>query len=157
MEIKDIEKVKSRIYKVLKNNEEYKGYNIDFLLIDRDDTKNAVAVAIEDGELILVDMPTREINEIDDRYYNYDDYLFNYLEDGKEIGFMTMYVHYCVWKEIRDVEPERIKNKTGLQNYFKYCKENKITKEKLNKELGRTDTPDMMKYYKENKNKSRER
>lgn len=154
---KETLEIRQKIEDILKKDMEYKDYTIDFLLVDENDKENAVAVAINDGELISIIMPSKEINKIDDRYYNYDDYLFSYLEEGKRIEFMTMYVHYCVWKEIRDEEPERIKAKLGLENYFKYCKENKITKEKIDKELNEKDTPNIMQYYKENKIKSRER
>lgn len=154
---KETPEIRQKIEDILKKDMEYKDYTIDFLLVDENDKENAVAVAINNGELISIIMPSKEINKIDDRYYNYDDYLFSYLEEGKRIEFMTMYVHYCVWKEIRDEEPERIKAKLGLENYFKYCKENKITKEKIDKELNEKDTPNIMQYYKENKIKSRER
>lgn len=157
MRKKHIKDAKSKILKILKNDEKYKDYDIDFILINKKEAEKVIALAIKDGEMISIDLPLGNIRKIDDVYYNYDDYLFYELEAGKEIGLMNMYVHYCIWKEVRDVEPQKIKNKLGFQNYLKYCKENKITKEKLDKEMKEKDTPDIMKYYKQDKNKIRER
>ena len=39
------------------------------------------------------------------------------------------------------------KTKKGTQLYLKYCKQNNITKEKIDKENGFNDTPNVMKYY----------
>ena len=44
--------------------------------------------------------------------------------------------------------PEEIENKKGMQNYLKYCKENGITKTKIENEV-KCDVPDVMKLYKD--------
>ena len=71
---------------------------------------------------------------------------------------MSMEAHYGLWQEIDRYYPEDIKNKKGVQMYLKYCKENNITKELIDKAINNDKTPDIMKFYDQKiKNKNKER
>ena len=68
---------------------------------------------------------------------------------------MSLDCHYGVWSAIEEYYPEDIEYKKGMQEYLKYCKDNGITKEKLEKEVN-YEGEDAMQHYKE-KNKAKER
>lgn len=78
--------------------------------------------------------------------YNFDYYIYNYLEEGKKIIYMTDNVHYSIWNSIHELYPEDIDYKDGVQKYLQYCADNGITKEYLDNKTG-FDTPDGMKYF----------
>ena len=81
--------------------------------------------------------------------FNYEEHLFEYLEnDYQMFNSNDFVVHYNVWNYIEEMYPEEIENKKGMQNYLKYCKENGITKTKIENEV-KCDVPDVMKLYKD--------
>ena len=79
--------------------------------------------------------------------YNFDYYIYNYLEEVLKIGYMTDDVHYSIWNSINELYPNDIEYKNGVQEYLQYCKGKNITKEYLDKKTG-LNTPNIMKYYK---------
>lgn len=85
--------------------------------------------------------------------YNYDQYIYELLEYGWKIGYMTPEIHYSIWNSINELYPESIDYKNGVQNYLQYCIENGITKEFLDKTTN-LDTPDIMKYFNYQNNKT---
>lgn len=64
-----------------------------------------------------------------------------------EIIYARLDFNYSVWNYINEYYPDDINNKYGMNKYLKYCKENNITKELIEKEV-KTEVPDVMKYYK---------
>ena len=59
---------------------------------------------------------------------------------------MSFYMHYELWKEIDD-KFLNIEKWRGMNKYLKYCMDNYIDKERIDKELGQEITPDVIKYY----------
>ena len=51
----------------------------------------------------------------------FDYYIYNLLEEGWQIGYMTPEVHYSIWNSIHELYPEDIDYKDGVQNYLQYC------------------------------------
>lgn len=95
---------------------------------------------------------------IDYYNFNFDDHFFNYVQNGYEISKVSMQAHYAIWSQIEEWYPYDIENKKGMQKYLKYCKDNNITKEKIDKACGTSMTIDIMKYYQlERKNKKKNR
>ena len=154
-EIKRIEEMKERAKELLKNDEEYENYELSYILIDKDDREEAKAIAFNADEIAEIDLKTNEISPVADWAYNVDEDVFGELEKNKEIGYMSLDCHYGVWSVIEDYYPEDIEYKKGMQEYLKYCKENEITHEKLEKEVNYNGA-DEMEHYKE-KNKAKER
>ncbi|MBQ2835476.1 MAG: hypothetical protein IJE68_01390 [Clostridia bacterium] len=150
-----IEKEKLRIEDFLKNSEEHQDKKIQYILY-KEDTKETNILAInEEGTLAIEFTPiTKESKEgywdVPGWDFNYDYYMYNLLEENWEIAYITPNIHYDIWNSINELYPEDIDYKDGVQKYLKYCKENNITKEYLDKEMEsvipNANTPDIMKY-----------
>ena len=156
MEKFKVNKVLESVRKLLDSSEDYKNMEIIYILKDIKDDRDSIVVATEDDSIIEINPYTNEISNIPDWDYNFDEYVFKELESGKQIAYMVSNTHYGIWSTINDYYPEEIENKKGMQIYLKYCKENKITKEKLAEECKTNDVPNIIKYYKE-KNKYKDR
>lgn len=145
-----IEFIKSGIENIIKEDDELYGTSIDFILINP--KKNDTISIISDGVEKIVEFTpfTKEMetgySTISEWEYNFDEYLFQDLENGYQIGYMSDNNHYDVWNTIEELYPEDINYKNGVQNYLQYCIDNGITKEYLDSKTG-LDTPDIMKYF----------
>lgn len=149
----EINEIKNDIEKFLKDDPLHHSKHIDYILADSRN-KEIYAVASNGDDEIIAIMPYMAPHEKEYRYcacrsipewdYNYDSYLYEYLEEGKEIAYMNDEVHYSIWNSIKESYPEDITFKKGMQNYLQYCRKNKITKEYLDKMTG-LNTPDIMK------------
>lgn len=154
--------LKEEIEKIIEieNEKEYREYKIECVLIDRNDMKKSYGIAMCYSDISIVDMTKKEVNYIPNAEYTFDigdDSVFPSLQKGKmEIAYMSMEVHYALWQEIDRYYPEDIKNKKGVQMYIKYCEENNITKEVIDKGINDDKTPDIMK-FKEKKIKDKNR
>ena len=62
-------------------------------------------------------------------------------------------LHYSLWNSIHELYPDDIEFKNGVNNYIKYCKNNHINKEYIDKKTN-LDTPNIMHLF---QNKERER
>lgn len=136
---------------LLNSSEEYRKMQIEYMLKDKDDINKSKAIAMRDDDIIEINPFKKEINSIADWAYNFDEDIFRELQDSKEIAYMSFDIHYGIWTFIKDVIPEEIENKNGMQKYLKYCKDNEITKEIIEKQCNTKDVFDIMKYYKNDK------
>ncbi len=154
IETKEITSFKENIENFLKTNEEYEDYNLSYIFSDKKKLGYSVIMASNYDEMIRIQPYTLEVNDVADWAYNFDEDIFEELENGREISYMSMDVHYSIWCSLDELYPEEITHKKGVQMYLKYCKDNKITKELLKKENG-LDVPNVMKYYKTRKETER--
>lgn len=145
-----IEKVKYEIESFLKDSIDHQDKHIDYILVDPNTNETYVLASDGNDEAI-------EFNPLSKNYeggytnvpewdYNFDYYIYNYLEEGKQIAFMSDDVHYSIWNSIHELYPDDIEYKDGVQSYLQYCADNGITKEYLDKKTG-FDTPDIMQYF----------
>ena len=145
-----IEKVKNEIESFLKDSIDHQDKHIDYILVDPNTNETYVLASDGNDEAI-------EFNPLSKNYeggytnvpewdYNFDYYIYNYLEEGKQIAFMSDDVHYSIWNSIHELYPNDIEYKDGVQSYLQYCADNGITKEYLDKKTG-FDTPDIMQYF----------
>ena len=145
-----IEKIKNDIETFLKDSMDHQNKHIDYILYDPDNDNTFVLASDNYGEAIEFTPYTKEYDggnlEVPEWDYNFDYYIYNYLEEGKRIGYMTDEVHYSIWNSIHELYPEDIDYKDGVQAYLQYCADNGITKEYLDKKTG-FDTPDVMQYF----------
>lgn len=151
----DIEKILNETKELLKNGEEYKDMEICYVLEDTKDKSNSIIVAMHNDDIIEINPFTKEVSDVADWAYNIDDDVFAMLETDKKISYMSMDMHYGIWQTIEQWYPEDLEHKKGMQKYLKYCKDNKITKDVIEKETKLDKLPDAMKYYKKEKNKER--
>lgn len=145
-----IEKVKNEIESFLKDSIDHQDKHIDYILVDPNTNETYVLASDGNDEAI-------EFNPLSKNYeggytnvpewdYNFDYYIYNYLEEGKQIAFMSDDVNYSIWNSIHELYPDDIEYKDGVQSYLQYCADNGITKEYLDKKTG-FDTPDIMQYF----------
>ncbi len=141
------------------NDIEIYNMNIEYVLLDEKDIKNSQVIALyEDGEFGYILTPeTEDYTEIIEWDYSFDEYIFAEFKKGKKITYMSDETHYAIWESLKELYPEDIEHKKGVQDYLKYCKENGITKEYLQKAINRENIEDAMKHYKETKSRGRER
>lgn len=145
-----IKEIKENIETFLKDSIEHQDKHIDYILVDKE--KNETYVLVSDGVDSAIEF-TPFTKDYDGGYtyvpewdYNFDYYIYNLLEEGKEIAYMSDEVHYSIWNSIHELYPEDIDYKDGVQNYLQYCADNNITKEYLDKNTG-FDTPDIMEHF----------
>lgn len=145
-----IQKIKENIETFLMESMEHQNKKIDYILIDSE--RNETYILASDGvdEAIEFTPYSKEYSggyvNVPEWDYNFDNYIYNYLEEGKKIIYMTDNVHYSIWNSINELYPNDIEYKDGVQKYLQYCADNGITKEYLDNKTG-FDTPDVMKYF----------
>lgn len=155
IKIKEIDSIKENAMEFLKSNEEYSEFNIDYILKDNNKLNDTLVIASNYDEIIQIKPYDMEVKDLMDWAYNFDEDIFEELEKGKEISYMNIDVHYSIWVTLEKVYPDEIEYKNGVQKYLKYCKDNNITKERIEKEEKLDNLPDAMKYYKTEKQKNR--
>ena len=131
---------------LLESYDEHKDKKIQFVLENTNDQYKSKAVASDIEEILDINPITKEINFIQEWDFNIDNNIFAELND-KNIVYMSMHTHHAIWQYIAENYPD-IDNKEGMQKYLKYCKENEITKEKIQIESKLSNLDDVMKYYK---------
>lgn len=145
-----IKKVKEDIETFLRENMEHQNKHIDYILVDQETNETYVLASDGADEAIEFNPLSKNYKEgfqyVPEWDYNFDYYIYNYLEEGKQIAYMTNDVHYSIWNSIHELYPEDIDYKDGVQNYLQYCADNGITKEYLDKKTG-LNTPDIMEYF----------
>ncbi|MBS5853644.1 MAG: hypothetical protein KIC56_00245 [Clostridium sp.] len=145
-----IKKVKEDIETFLMENMEHQNKHIDYILVDQETNETYVLASDGADEAIEFNPLSKNYKEgfqyVPEWDYNFDYYIYNYLEEGKQIAYMTDDVHYSIWNSIHELYPEDIDYKEGVQNYLQYCADNGITKEYLDKKTG-LNTPDIMQYF----------
>lgn len=142
--------IKNNIESSIKTNKELYGTNVDYILVNPDN--NDTISIISDGVEKIVEFTplTKKMKTgyatISEWTYTFDEYLFQELENGYSIGYISDDCHYNIWNNIKDLYPEDISHKDGVQWYLQYGADNGITKEYLDKQTG-LDTPDIMKHF----------
>lgn len=132
---------------------------IMYSLVNKNNPQDSFSIISEkEGERVFTIRPYRKneaakIEEIPEFLFNYDEYLFDYLENGHDIINIDFELNYSIWCQVEDFSIDEIYHQKGMQKYLKYCKDKNITQERLNKELGLNGASDIMMYYKEKKNK----
>lgn len=107
-----IEKIKNDIETYFNDSMEHQNKHIDYILYDPDNDNIFVLASDNYGEAIEFTPFTKEYDggylEVPEWDYNFDYYIYNYLEEGKRIGYMTDEVHYSIWNSIHELYPEDI-------------------------------------------------
>lgn len=137
----------------LLEEKEFEKAEILYVLENIKDIKESISgVCDQNNEMYEVILKNKEVNYCYDWDYNVDEYIFGNIEKEYNIGFMTMEFHRAIWTSIGSVDIEEIQHKLGLQKYLKYCKDNNIDKDVIERETKSEDIPDIMKFYEERTN-----
>lgn len=145
-----VSKVKNNIESYLIEDMEHQDKEIDFILYNPNTKETQVLASNKDEEIILFAPFTKEQENgymnVPEWDFNFDEYLFKDLQNGYEIGYMSVDVHYGLWQTIEDLYPEDLEHKDGVKKYLQYCKDNNITRDFIDDEF-KMPIPDIMKYY----------
>lgn len=146
-----IEKTKKDIEEILQNEEEHQDKKIDFILINQD-TNETLTIASNgyDSMVYFAPYTIDEKNKyvsVADWEFSFDQYFFQDLQNGYQIGYITDETHYNLWNTIKEYYPDDIEYKEGVQWYLQYCANNGITKEYIDKTMN-LDTPNIMNFFK---------
>lgn len=144
-----VDKVKNDIESYMMEDMEHQNKEIEYILYNANTKETQVIASDKIEEMILFAPFTKEeengyIN-IPEWDFNFDEYLFKELQNGYEIAYMSNDTHYGIWIAIDELYPEEFEYKDGIIKYFKYCKDNNITKKYLDNEV-KMNIPDIMKY-----------
>jgi len=113
----------------------FKDYEVDYILFNPN-TKNIIMSASgkEDSSLEIIlsenDKGNFECKQVSDWEFSIHEYIFSYLDNGYEIAEIKMPVHLTAWQALLDKYSENYYD-NGVQKYLQYCKDNEITKEKV--------------------------
>lgn len=118
----------------------------------RDIRESICGVCDKNYEMYEAILKDKKVNYCYDWDFNIDEYILGNIEKEYNIGFMSMEFHKTIWSSIGSFDIEEIQHKLGLQKYLKYCKENNIDKDVIEKETKSNDVPNIMQYYEENTN-----
>ncbi len=146
-------KVKNDIETFLKEDEEHQNDNVYCVLINLD-TDETITIAGDGYENTIIFTPyTTKENGYEKGYSNvpewdfsFDSYVFEELEKGYFVGYMSDDMNYGIWNSLKELYPYDIDHKDGVQSYLQYCADNGITKTYLDEKTG-FDTPDAMQYF----------
>ena len=134
-----------------------KKYIFMYSLLDKKNPQDSIiAYCDKNEEKILLITPYRKGIEdkfeiVPDWQFNYYGGMMNFLDAECEIIDVGEESHYSIWQEVYDrlIEPRDERYKKGVEKYMKYCKKNKITKERIMKSFNLEDfTEDIMEFYK---------
>lgn len=128
-----------------------------YSLLDKKSPQDSIiAYCNESGEDIFLMSPYHK--ELEDKFEIVPDWQFNYyggmitfLDEGYEIIDIGKENHYSIWQEMYEelLESKDKKYEKGVEEYMKYCKKNKITKESIMKSFDlEYFAEDIMKFYK---------
>lgn len=151
----DIVKNKYReITEYLKENTDKKNMNIDLILYD-EKTKATYTIASDGYDKCIEFTPYTDYSEngydvVPEWDFNFDYYVYDLLEQGCEIGYITDELHYNIWNSLYELYPDDIDCKDGALKYIEYCKKNNITKEYIDSKTG-LDTPNIMDKFEDDK------
>ena len=147
--------LKDKINNFLEKSKEFKEFELQYILLDKENLKNSTALAFKADEIIEINPFNMQVEEVAEWAYDLDTDFFKKLEEGKTINYISMQSHFNIWTFIENYYPDDIEYKKGTQIYLKYCKQNKITKMEIDKGNGFNDTPNVMRFYKGNKDRQR--
>lgn len=162
MEKNFLDKLKEKAIELLKSSEEYEEYNelkISHILERKDNINESLVVVVDEAEEGVIDVypltnDKEKICPCPDWAFSFESDLFERLQDKNwKLVDMNMLTHFSIWTELNMYYPEEYENKKGVQIYLDYCKKNKITKEKIEKETKLELDGDAMKFYKKSKDK----
>ena len=137
--MRNIDKLIKETKELIKENEKYDAMQIDYVLVaNMADIFRAKVVASNAnvGVIITVSDDAYKLNEIPDWDFNFDNYLFEFIEEGYSIGNMSMLVHYNVWCYIeQSYQHDDIFCEKGMNWYLDYCRKTGVTKNALDNEI----------------------
>ena len=143
-----IDNKRNELETFIKENLEHQNKELQYILYT-DDNKYRMLFSDNNEEAIEFSHLKDDYDYVPEWDYNFDYYIYNYLEDGYRIGYMKDDVHYSLWNSISELWPTDIDCEDGVKYYVDYCDVHGITKDYLDQKTG-FDTPNIMPMFKEN-------
>lgn len=146
----DIIKLKEDIESFLKDSMEHQDKQIEYIIRNPKNEDTYVLASNGNEEAIEFTPQSKNYKEgfsyVPEWDYNFDYYIYNYLEEGYKIEYMSPNTHYGIRNSIHELYPDDIEFKDGVQSYLQYCVDNKITKQFIDKETG-LDSPEVLQLF----------
>ena len=146
-----VKEVFNDVSEFLRDSMEHQNKQIDYILINPQNED--LWVMCSDGVDTAIEFHYRDgmmkNNYVPEWDFNFDYYVYNLLEDGYRIGYMSDDLHYSLWNSIHELYPDDIEYKNGVKSYIKYCKNNHIDKKYLDSKTN-LDTPNIMPMFSKN-------
>jgi len=137
------------VRELIKEKEEYKDFELKYILINNNDYRKTEAVFSDEAmqeTIILYVFDGEKIIKIPEWNFNYDEYIYEKLANGYQIGLLSDDIHYSIWNDIDMNYPEYIENLSGVRKYIEYCKEKGINREYLETKFA-MKVPDIMERF----------
>lgn len=138
---------KNELENFVKDSIEHQNKELQYILYS-DDNKYRILFSDNNEEAIEFSHLNNEYDYVPEWDYNFDYYIFDYLDNGYRIGYMKDDVHYSLWNSISELWPTDIDCVDGVKYYVDYCDANGITKDYLDQKTG-FETPDIMTIFKD--------
>lgn len=146
MQRNELDTILYNIRDFLNKNRELKEMNIQCLMVDKNNKKNGIAIASDESDVVAINIQNYECEYSQEWDYDIDNNIFEKIENGMNIEFITPQWHSLIWDKIESYSfIDEIYHKEGMQKYIEYCRNNEITKEFLEEECD-TELIDIMKY-----------
>lgn len=130
----------------MNKNSDLKEMNIHCLMVDKNNNKNAIAIASDENDVVAINTQNYECIYSQEWDYDIDTDIFEKLENGMNIEFITLQWHYLIWRKIECLEfIDEIYHKEGMQKYIDFCSKHGITQEFLQETFDK-EIIDIMKY-----------
>lgn len=143
-----VKEVYNDVSEFLKDNVEHQSKQINYILMNPENED--LWVMCSDGIDTAIEFHYRhgmmKNNYVPEWDFNFDYYVFNLLEDGYRIGYMSDELHYSLWNSIQELYPDDIEFKNGVKRYINYCKRNNINARYIESKVN-LNTPDIMKLF----------
>ena len=147
---KNIKDIKSYIERYMNEDKNLCKFEIECIMKKYFNSSIYYAFAFDYEEnLIIITLDNEDISTTNNLHISSfgDGLIFDILQNVFiKIEYMSFYMHYELWKEIDD-KFLNIEKWRSMNKYLKYCMDNYIDKERIDKELGQEITPDVIKYY----------
>jgi len=144
-----IQNIKQEVIASFKDGK-FQDSEIDYILFNPNTEDIVISVDRNKGlslEILLNKKEKGKYRPIRASDWNFSvyEYIINYLDNDYEIVDIKLPIHHVAWKEISKKYPNDYYFK-GVYKYLQYCKDNEITKEKLEKKFNEK-LDDIMIYY----------
>lgn len=110
-------------------------YKVQITAINKDDPEDGMIYKTDETVKANLD-DSINVYPLFEWQWNIDEDIFEILNDGYQIDFMDMTIHYGIWTTINDWGLNEIECKEGLNKYILFCKNNGISAQTIKSTVG---------------------
>lgn len=145
---KFIEEKKKELIDLVANDPEHSNKELQYVLYNNDTNRYRILFSDDIEQAIEFSDSNDDYSYVPEWDFNFDYYIYYYLDNGYQIDYMKDEVHYSLWNSIHELWPTDIDYEDGVKYYVDYCDAHGITKDYLDQKTG-FETPDIMPIFKD--------